>query len=338
MCSSEIKYFGFWPVPSNHFNPERLNLDAADYIDDETKSALFETIIDVTGDGWRFAVTGDYLCLLHLSELEGDLQGERAHNADAEIYQMTLGVSHAARFHYCECLNGIYFLIFAASFTGRGNYFLHDFSELSIWSCGRFTYDSNGTALRGGQFVRAPEQQLRRLRVAKVENPEDRMPVEHNIFRDAAHYWSVVYALDLHPTAAIGAKIVSEHRLENFRASAALAWFEIEKWLVSHAIELGIDVYKRRRDGTIQNDNTGNPKYKNIYDVIEAFPVGTWMYANKSDFHSLRDLRNQIAHKGYTPTQPQSAASLDAFTKMFNFRSGLNLTVDTHRVPTLGVS
>lgn len=333
-----IKFFGFWPLPPNHFYPDELILNPERFIDDGTRSGLLEWVLDVSGSGWRFAVTGDLLCLLHLDETEADLNAERTANENADIIDITLGVSHRSRFLYCECLNAIYFLIFCSCFTGRGYSVLHDFSELTIWSCGRFTYDDDGNAVRGGQFLRPPEQQLRRLRIALVENPKDHTPFDLDIFRDAAHYWSIVYALELHPIAAVGAKIVSEHRLENLQASVSLAWFEIERWLIAHAMELGLDVYQRRRNGNVLNDEAGSPKYKNVSILIDLFPEGTWLYANKGGFHQVRNLRNQIAHRGYEPSHAESARALEVFVSMFNFRSGLNLRIDTHRVPTHGVS
>ena len=186
--------------------------------------------------------------------------------------------------------------------------------------------------------MRPPEQQLRRHRRAIVENPNDRLPFDLDIFRDAAHYWSIVHILDIHSTGAIGAKVVSEHRLENFRASVPVAWFEIERWLVAHGKQLGLDVYVSDGNDGIKRDETGALKYRNISQIINLFPLGTWVYANRDQFHRIRSLRNQIAHKGYEPTQAESSEALHVFMNMFNYRTGLNLSADTNRVPTQGVS
>ena len=337
-CNDMIKFFGFWPLPPNYFVPEALTLTDENFLDDETRTQLFEWMFDVSGEGWRFAVTGDYLCLLHLEEPEEDLRKEREANENADIVKITLGVSHQTRFHYCECLNAFFFLMFCSCFTGRGHYSLHDFSELTIWSCGRFTYNDEGKAIRGGQFLRPPEQQLRRLKVATVENSKDRLPFDLEILKDAAFYWSVIFSLGLCPTAAVGAKVVSEHRLENFRASVSLAWFEVEGWIVEHAKDVGIDIYRRDNNRNLVSDEAGEPSYKPIKRIINNFPEGTWVYANRQSIHKLRILRNRIAHKNYTPSQSESASSIELFVTVLNFRSGLNLKADTHRVPTQGVS
>lgn len=338
--NSYIKYFGFWPLPSNYFKLERLTLNGSGFIDESTKAIFLEKAIEICGDGWRFAVTGDYLCMLHIDEIENDLLREKSLNKAANDHiQISLGFSRFARFRYCESLNAIYFLMFGAFFTGRNHYMLHDFSELTIWSCGRFTYDQNGQALRGGQFVRPPEQQLRRLGISKVESADSMAGFDINIFRDTALYWSVIYELKLVSTAAVGAKVASEHRIENFKASVSLTWLEIEEWLVSFAIEIDIDVYARGKNGSIRIDNeTGHPMYKGIKKLINDYPEGTWVYTNKSYLHDVRVLRNQIVHRGYIPNRVESALALQIFLRMFNFRTGLNLRIDTHGVPTQGVS
>lgn len=338
MDNEQIKYFGFWPAPANHFEPETLEINDDGFVKSKTRNLLLSKILEVEGKGWKFAVTGDYLCLLHLTNTEKRLAFEKDHNKEADIVDLSLSVSKAAKFEYSECLNAISFLVFCACFTGRGLQTLHDYSELSTWSCGRFRYDTDGTALGETMFLRPPEQQLRRLGLLVVEKPTDRFAIDKNIFRDAAQYWSVIYDQKLVSTAAVGSKILSEHRRENFRACAALAWFEIEKWLVPYASNLGLDVFQYR-SGAIRIDQfTGEPMYKNISTIISDFLPGTWINANSVKLLELCRLRNRIAHKGYTPNREESGMALDIFVRAFNFRTGLHLNVDTHAIPTQSVS
>ena len=88
-----IKFFGFWPLPPNYFIPETLTLTDGHFLDDKTRVQLFEWIFDTSGEGWRFAVTGDYLCLLRLEETEENLRRERETNEQADVVDITLGVS-----------------------------------------------------------------------------------------------------------------------------------------------------------------------------------------------------------------------------------------------------
>jgi len=339
MSEEVIKYFGFWPATTNHFAPVGLGVDDSGFISDSTKSLLLEKTYEAEGAGWKFAVTGDYLCMLHLEEIEAALRVEQEKNADAHITTLSFGSSRSARFEYTSSLNALQFLIFCACFTGRGLYTLHDYDELTVWNTARFQYDLQGNAIKGGGFPRYPEQQLRRLKLLKIENDPSGFKIDPRLFKDVSTYWSIVYDAGLVKHAAVGSKLISEHRNEDTRACVGLTWFEIEKWLTPFADELGIDVYKRKKNGDIIKDQTnGTPMYKIISDIVKSFPEGTWISSEQDDLLKVAWLRNQVAHKGYTPSIQESAFAIDVFIKMFNFRTGLALRADTNRTPTSSVS
>lgn len=332
------KYFGFWPAPPNYFEPAELSTNSEGYISDSTKSQLLEKIVEIERPGWKIAVTGDYLCMLHLDEIESALRAEREHNQSADIANLRLGVSRSARFEYVEALSALNFLLFCARFTGRGDYTIHDYFELTTWLISRFHYGSDGLAIKGGAFSRPPQQQLRRIRALKVEAPQDRFPIDLNVFRDAISYWEVLYDADLLSTASVGSKLISEHRKEDFRACVGLTWFEIEKWLTPFAEHAGLNVYQYRQGNVRRDRRTGQPMYKMISTVIDDFPEGTWIYANADDLRNVAWLLNQVAHKGYMPSRPESANAINVFMRVLNFRSGLCLRADTNPTPTSGVS
>ena len=193
--------------------------------------------------------------------------------------------------------------------------------------------------MRGGGFQRFPEQELRRRKVARVDQNTTRFEIDIGVFKDAVSYWSIVYDAGLVQHAAIGSKLLSTHRNEDTRACVGLTWFEIEKWLTPYADSLGIDVYSRKKGGAIKTDiRSGQPMFRAVSRIIKDFPVGTWVSAHENELLDVAWIRNQVAHKGYQPSITESAATIEMFMKVFNHRTGLLLRADTNRTPTIGVS
>lgn len=273
-----------------------------------------------------------------LGSVEESLKRENQHNKDVDISQLQLGCAKSARFDYTEHLNALHFMIFCACFTGRGLYTIHDFSDQTIWNTSRFHYDNNDEAIKGGGFLRPPKQQLRRLKQLTIENNVTIFPIDLAVFKDAVAYWSIALESDLIELAAVGAKVIYEHRNENTKTCVTLIWFEIENWIIDHAKELRIEVRRFQNGQPMIDQRSGQSMYRAISQIIKDFPTGTWIEANKDQLLDIAWVRNQIAHKGRFPTHQESAAAINLFMEVFNFRTGLNLRADASQAPTFGIS
>ena len=157
------------------------------------------------------------------------------------------------------------------------------------------------------------------------EKSSEFMKIEPNIFKDAIHYWDIVFQQDLVSLASVGTKIISEHRLESYNLSVVLAWFEIENWIMYYARVLEVETHK------------SNGYKHGIERIINNFPIGTTVSNLASELHVVRDIRNDIAHNGSMPSHEESKKAIEMFMKMFNIRSGLNLSVDLHPAPSSGM-
>lgn len=327
--NTEKTFFGFWPTDDNYFA-----VDEEEAKDDDKKDAiqksLKETLAEYESQDWQMIVCNDYLLLLHLKPLEDPLNDEREHNDTSEIYDLRLGTSRQVTFQYVESLNALYFLFYASCFTGRNNYILHDFSEVTKWQCLRVMYSNDNKPQRRIQFGRGTKKELYRRELYSLEDSQTFFKIDINTFSDTAHYWGIIFNLKLIPLAAVGSKIISEHRLESYDLSVVLVWFEIENWINSNARNLGVST-------TTTNPRTGRIRYHGIAEIIDDFPLGTSIANLASELHSVRVVRNNIAHNGTIPSHQQSAEAIELFIKMFNMRTGLNLRVDTHQTPTGGI-
>ena len=321
----EETFFGFWPARDEYCQIDSFAVDDCGLPDEDTRKALGQTLESFSMPGWKMIISADYLCLLHLKSIGAGLNSERKHNRESEIYDLSLRTSRRSQFQYIEALNAWYFLIFAACRTGRNNVFLHDFSELSSWHCPRLMYTASGKPLRHLRFGRENEPGLRRFGRCAYDKVPAFQTIDLGIFRDAAFFWEIVFDSDLVPVAALGAKIVSEHRLENYKSSVALAWFELESWIFSKTIELGIPTVKK------------NGWHLGIKEIINKFPKGTLVSNYSQELNDVRNVRNGIAHENVTPSHEQSSHAIETFMEIFNVRSGLRLQVDLHQTPTMGL-
>ena len=323
ITNNEKTFIGFWPADDNHCSIDLLSLDDNNHADEATQRELKDTLLDYETNEWHIIISKDYMCLLHLKSLEEVLNNEREHNRTCDMSELSIGTTKQIKYQYIEALNALYFLIFSSCFTGRGNYFLHDFSEVTIWHCLRVMYSSNNTPLRRIQFGRANKKEMSRTGLCIENKTEEFFKIEPNIFKDAIHYWEIVFKQNLVPLASVGTKVISEHRLESYNLSVVLAWFEIENWIVGMAISLNL----------IEDNNDFPP----IKKIINKFPEGTTIANLKIELHIVRDIRNDIAHKGIIPSHNESSKAIEMFMKMFNIRSGLNLSVDLHQAPSTGM-
>lgn len=330
--SNEQRFFGFWPADAHYGEPEKLTVINSGVLSPASKEELLKPLLNYQGHGWRIVVTGDYLCMLSLDNQEARIQEERAKNSERakDHWFLHFDASSDAPFEYCEALNALYFLIFAACFSGRGDYFLHDFTFLNKWSIDRFVCEEDGRARRVQLFARKSEQAMRRLQLSKLGKHRNMQKINHEIFADAAAFWKIIFDLDLISTTAVGAQVLAAHRLRDFRSSLALTWFEVEEWLFEHAKDVGVET-------KFFNSKKKKWQEKNAHNLINSFKSGTWVYAMKDRMHNIRGIRNKVAHGGYKPTQQQSAEALRLFVELLNYRSGLFLNIDTNPPPTHGL-
>jgi hypothetical protein len=320
-------FVGFWPAREQFGEFEPMVLDPSGLPDSDTQTRCATTLLDFSGDGWKIRVCADYLVLLHLADLEPSLRAERTQSKD--IANFSMGATRAAWPKYVESLNAIYFLLFASCHTGRNDYMLQDFAEISFWHCARLQYDKHDTPIKHANYGRTSGAFLRRFGERTYKKPQSLTQIKHEIFKDAALYWSVVYELGLVSMAALGAKIISEHRLGNYQASIVLAWFELERWIIETASTLGLRTTKFRKTGKVKTDN--------VNEILKRFPDGTTVKVNFTDIDKLREIRNDIAHKDLNPTIQDSALAIRCFFYVFKMRSGLVLKVDEGPPPTFGL-
>lgn len=330
MSSSSIEktFFGFWPADDNHSHIDG-EIPKEEGAKNKIQKALKEKLVAYDARDWQIIVCKDYLFLLHLKPLEEQLNDEREHNQASEIYDLRLAASRRIKSQYVEALNALYFLIYTSSFTGRGNFFLHDFAEVTAWQCLRIMYSQDNQPLRRIQFGRGTKKELHRSSLYSLKDSKTFSKIDIDIFADAAHYWDIVYNQDLVSLASVGTKIISEHRLESYDLSVVLAWFEIESWIASNARTLGVP--------TTRTNARGRTYHHRIIDIINHFPIGTTISNLTPELHEVREIRNGIAHSGMKPSQQQSAKAITLFVKMFNMRTGLNLRVDTNGTPSGGI-
>ncbi len=322
MQAPDRTFVGFWPASTQFGEPECFALDECSLPDRDTQRALRATLLSYDGPGWKIKLCADYLLLLHLETLEEALQEER--NQGPDLVNFSLGATRKARTAYLEALNALNFLLFAAARTGHNHVFLHDFREVSIWDCARIMYDATGNPLRHATYGRFPDTAIRREGKRQFSQIPQFNSVEHSIFSDAAFYWGWFYELGLLPMAAVGAKIVSEHRLQNYGTAIALAWFEIESWIYQTAAILGLRTKSKRG------------RYLFVSQVIDQFPAGTTVANRKGDLDTLREKRNQVAHANAQASREDSALAIGTFLYVLTTRTGLSLEVDLHEIPTLG--
>jgi len=322
-----LTYVGFWPMREMH---GAIDLEIYDGFPTEPcKKKLREPLLAERGVGWSYIVCKDYLNLLHLESCEPALVSERESLNNDEFISFSLTATRFAWKQYLEALNALYFLIFAACRTGRNHLCLPDFAELSIWNCSRLMYDQNGIPHRHAHYGRSTGSYLRRFGLQKFERSETLIPLEEGIFQDAAAYWSTVFDAKLLPLAALGTKIITEHRIANYRVAVALTWFELEAWIYQRSQALGYPRQARRKNGQLKD--------RTVYELLEDFPKGSTIANIRDDLHAVRKKRNDIAHENLPANRDDSELALKCFLTMFSQRSGLKLEIDMNEPPTLGL-
>lgn len=315
-------FVGFWPTREDFGEIDEFELEQG-IPTINSANLLRATLLSYNGRGWKMVVCADYLCLLHLDEFEDALAISRQCEdiASPDLFRG----SQAAWPAYIQALNAWYFLLFAACQTGRNSVFMHDFAELSFWNCTRLLYKESGESVRHANYGRATGAYLCRFRQRIFGSPPSFLRIEHGIFDDAASYWRTISSRNLVSLAALGCKIVSEHRIKNHRAAVALAWFELEAWIISSIQLLEFQTTTRR--------NRDRP----IKDMIDDFPLGTSVANLRDDLHALREVRNRIAHQNVLATHSDSALALRCFVRMLNEVSGLALKIDENPGPTVSL-
>jgi hypothetical protein len=315
-------FVGFWPTREDFGEIDEFELEhGVPTINSATQ--LRATLLLYSGRGWKMVVCADYLCLLHLDEFEGALAiGRQCEDiASPDLLRGT----QAAWPAYIQALNAWYFLLFAACQTGRNSVFMHDFAELNFWNCTRVLYKESGEPVRHANYGRASDAYLRRFRRRIFDSSPSFLRIDHGIFDDAASYWGTISSRNLVSLAALGCKIVSEHRIRNHRAAVALAWFELEAWIINSIRLLEFQTTTRRG------------RERLIKDMIDDFPPGTSVANLRDDLHALREVRNRIAHQNVQATHSDSALALRCFVRMLNVVSGLALKIDENPAPTIGL-
>ena len=323
----EQTFVGFWPAREEVGEFVPVTVDSCNLPDADTQARCSSTLLDFSGPEWKIKVCADYLVLLHLKNLEPSLEAER--NQSDNIIDFSIGATRKAWPQYVEALNALYFLLFASCFTGRNHSILHDYSELSFWNCARILYGSDEKPIRHANYGRTSGSYLRRFGGRKCSPSASSSTIDHAAFKDMAFYWEIIHDTDLVPLIANAAKIVSDHRLGNYRAAIVLAWFEVESWIIETADELGIQTTHVTKRGHTLNDN--------ISVIIKRFPDGTTVKVNLSDIDNLRDIRNKIAHRSYNPALQESALAIRCLLYVIKMKSGLCLKIDEGPPPTLGL-
>lgn len=325
---SEKTFLGFWPTREEvgEFGP--ITLNDCSLPDTDSQARCASTLLDFSGPGWKIKVCADYLVLVHLEDLEPALTAER--NQLTSNFDFSIEATRAAWPRYVEALNALYFLLFASCFTGRNHSILHDFSELSFWHCTRILYDDDGKRIRQANYGRTSGSYLRRFGQRTCDTAPPALTLDHETFKDMAFYWNIFHDLDLVPLVATAAKVISDHRLPNYRASIVLAWFEVESWIIETADGLGIQT-------TSIAKKTGDTLTHKITHILKKLLEGTTVKVNFSDINALRVIRNDIAHNNYRPALQDSALAVRCLMYVIKMRSGLNLKVDEGTPPTIGL-
>ena len=328
--SASDRWCGFWPASRRFCELPEIPTGPDGLPTEDARAALRQVVLEFAGPDWQIAIAADYLCLMRLVTLEQDIEAEQTHNVEAPIYDLQTGRSRSALFAYCEALNALYFLIFCACYVGRSNSFLNDFSELGVWNINRYANLISGKDVMIQRFTRLSYQCLLRNGETRLRTRSQLRKIDHDIFADAVSFWKVVRWHGLTQLAALGARLISEHRQQNYGVTVALAWFEVERWLFKTAGVYGIPTtyYSKKRKRTFQSS---------VSQLVQEFPAGTWVKFEKSNLELLRQCRNSVAHRGYKPTHSESAHALELFINMFNVRSGLSLRVSTHPAPSYGL-
>ncbi len=323
MSSSNKTFLGFWPTRENFGEISLININNVGIPDKKSRDQLKETIYLKPSAKWEIIVAVDYMVLLHLRDLEHELHIERNQNKDKINFSMR--GTMAAWPVYLESLNAIYFLLFAAMYTGRNLSYLHDFSEITLWDCSRLIYNQHNKPLRHAHFGRKSEHYLRRFGECIYSAPITLSQIDKRVFDDMAHYWSTIYNLKLIKFTSVGTKILYEHRIKNFNASVTTAWFEIENWITEYAHVIGVPL-------TDKDNNS-----LEIKRLINKFPLGTMVSNLSSDLHAVRIARNNIAHSNSAASFNDSQLAITCFMKIFNLKTGLPLNIDFNAPPIFGL-
>ncbi len=263
---SDKTFVGFWPTREEFGEIGPITLDSCSLPDTETQARCASTLFDFSGPGWEIKVCADYLLLLHITDLEPSLTTER--NQSKSNFNFSINATQKAWPRYVEALNALYFLLFASCFTGRGNYILHDFSELSFWHCANILYGEDGKPIKHSNYGRSSGSYLRRFGERKCNTIPSSLNLEHEIFKDMAFYWRIIWDINLVPLTATATKVISNHRLGNYRSSIVLTWFEVENWIIETANGLGIQTTRVAK-------KTGDVLTRHISQIIKDLPEGT---------------------------------------------------------------
>lgn len=321
-------FLGFWPVRDEiaAFSPIELEQGRPS---DASSKRLRATLLSYDGPGWRMLICEDYLCLLHLAALEPGLRKERSQAADPAGHDFIAG-SRAAWPRYLEALNAWFFLLFVSTSTGRNHQVLHDFAELSLWSCTRAIYDDGGALVRQAHYGRTSGSALRRQGRVFFSKAPTTHSLDHRIFADAAAYWGTVFKNGMVSDTALGAKLIAEHRLENYSAVVALGWFRLEAWVFQSAKRFGFPRKVLRANG-----KKGN---RTVAEMIDLFPVGTTIGNMRDDLHRVRQTRNRVAHRNQAAGPGASEEAISCYARMFMAESGIRLTIRPGRTPGFGMA
>ena len=318
---SNKTFFGFWPANDNYSNVDSVILDDSLLASKETQKILQGTFLEKETIDWQIIVCNDYMVLLHIKHLEPTLADERDFNQDSDISMLKFSATRNARRIYLEGLNALNFILFCSCFTGRNDYFLDDFSEVSIWQSLRVMYTKKNTPIRSMQFGRGTKKEMIRRGEYKITREIGNFKFKIETFKDMIYYWEILYEQNLINLAALGTKIISEHRLQNYNLAVILIWFEIEKWIIKWANDLSIPI------NHVDNHGTASPL--EIKKILKNFKQreGTTIAGIYDELDDIRKLRNKIAHEGKLASHKESSKAIELFMTMFNLRSGLTTRV-----------
>lgn len=329
-------FVGFWPTAETNGAVDPFELEADGTPSLESVERLRDTVYHFSGSGWEMRVAGDYLCLLHLEKHETALVQQRKELEDeattGHLTSLQPGFFRdqaAIWADYLSALNAWYLCLLAACHTGRNQYILHDFESLSFWDCEKVMYDA-GQAVRHARYGRVHGRWLARFSERIYRQAPVQSPIDDGVFRDAASYWSALFAQSNIGIAEIGSKLLAEHRRRNHRLVVATAWFELESWIRTES--------RRVRFPQKISNQYGKKVKKTIETLIDDFPPGTAIGDTASELHVLRKKRNRIAHRNESADHAESAMAIECFLVMFNHRTGLFINLPTNPAPTIGLT
>ena len=326
-----LTFIGFWPAPEMNGRVEDATLTPEGTLSEATRQELRATAHEYAGDGWRMRIANDYLCLLHLPELEPMLQKRREQARDPDsITHGYFGTGKRAWQVYLQALNAWYFTLHAAAFTARNITFMHDFAELrGEWDCERVRYNTAGDSIRHTSYGRPSGTWLNRFGERIQMTAPSFHTIDERLFADAAVYFDTLYRTNNLDLGLLGTKLLTEHRVGNYRSVVALAWFEIEAWVNDQLRLVGYP--------TTFTTKKGKKLDRRIVDKIDDFLPGTGVGTIKAELHQLREIRNDVAHQNRQASAQESTLAIEMYQHVLRSRTGLAVELSFHPPPTSGI-